>query len=193
MAELYAIVGSMERARFMLEGRVPWLQLRFKERPLAPHADEIRGWREAYPDTRVVVNDDLDLAVACNAWGVHLGQEDMARYSVEALRDAPVAVSLSTHSDAEIAAALERDPAMLGFGPIFGTGTKTVAHAPQGVARLAEVVRTVDRPIIAIGGIDGDTMDAVADTGVACVATIGYLERITTPEALQALQQRLVR
>ncbi len=172
MAGLYAIVGSMERARLMLAAGVPYLQLRFKERPLAPHREEVRGWMSGHPATRVIINDDLDEAVACGAWGVHLGQEDLARYPLETIRNAPLAVGISTHSDAEIERALACLPTLLGFGPIFATGSKDVAHAPQGLARLREVVASQRLPIVAIGGIGEDNLEAVAATGVALVAMI---------------------
>ena len=62
MASLYAIVGSMERARLMLEARAPYLQLRFKDQPLTPHREEISHWKTRFPETRVVINDDLEAA-----------------------------------------------------------------------------------------------------------------------------------
>jgi len=196
LAQLYAIVGSLERARFMLEGGVPYLQLRFKEQPLAPHGEEIRAWPRRYPATRVIVNDDLDAAEDLQAWGVHLGQEDLDRYPPERLRalahGGPV-LGVSTHDDGEIARARALGAALLGFGPLFPTGTKTLKHAPQGVARLAEMVRRIDLPLIAIGGIGENTLDAVADTGVALIALIAYLDRIATPVQLADLQRRIAR
>lgn len=196
MALLYAIVGSIERARFMLEAGVPYLQLRFKDRPIAPYRDEIRTWPGRYPRTRVILNDSVEEAIALNAWGVHLGQEDADRYLPEHLRalqhDGPV-LGISTHDDAELARAKELGAAMAGFGPLFATDTKTLKHAPQGVARLAEAVRTAGVPLIAIGGIGEETLDAVADTGVAMIAMIAYLDRITTQAQLAALMRRIAR
>jgi thiamine-phosphate diphosphorylase len=196
MPQLYAIVGSIERARFMLEGGVPYLQLRFKDRPIALHRDEIRTWPERYPRTRVILNDSVEEAIALRAWGVHLGQEDADRYPPERLRalqhDGPV-LGISTHNDAEMARAKDLGAAMAGFGPLFATDTKTLTHAPQGVARLAEAVRTAGLPLIAIGGIGEETLDAVADTAVAMIAMIAYLDRITTPAQLEALMRRIAR
>jgi thiamine-phosphate pyrophosphorylase len=193
MADLYAIVGSIERARLMLAARVPYLQLRFKERPLQPHRAEIEQWRERFPATRVVVNDDLELAIALGVWGAHLGQEDLQRYDPATVRAAPLRVGISTHDDAEVQRAVEHGAAMLGFGPLFATATKTLKHAPQGVERLREMVRTVSLPLIAIGGITGDNLDAVADTGVAMVAMIAWLDRFHEPAELQALMDELRR
>lgn len=187
MAELYAIVGGMGRAHWMLEGGVPYLQLRFKERPLAPHRDEIAGWVWRYPGTRLIINNDLDFALKVGAWGVHLGQEDRLRYALAHLRQAPLKLGISTHNEAEIAVARELGAAMIGFGPVFPTGTKALSHEPQGVARLREVVRSVPLPVIAIGGIGPANAREVADTGVAMIAMISALDRIDTHEELRKL------
>jgi len=196
MALLYAIVGSIESARFMLEGGAPYVQLRFKDRPIAPHGDEIRAWPDRFPRTRVILNDSVEEAIALRAWGVHLGQEDADRYPPErlrALQHEGLVLGISTHDNAELARAQDLGAAMAGFGPLFATGTKTLKHSPQGVARLAEAVRTAGLPLIAIGGIGEETLDAVADTGVAMIAMIAYLDRITTPAQLDALMRRIAR
>jgi thiamine-phosphate pyrophosphorylase len=193
MADLYAIVGRMERARLMLAAGVPYLQLRFKEQPLAPHRVEIAQWRERHPATRVIVNDDLELAIALGVWGAHLGQEDLDRYDAATVRAAPLHVGISTHDDAEVARALDFGAALLGFGPIFATDTKTLQHAPQGIERLRKRVRSAPLPIVAIGGIGAETLDAVADTAVPMVAMIAYLDSFDSVDALRALMERLRR
>ena len=191
MAQLYAIAGEIERARWMLEAGVPYLQLRFKKRPLAPHRDEIASWPARFSATRVIVNDDLDFALSVGAWGVHLGQEDLLRYAPAQLRQAPVKVGISTHDDAEIRRARETGAALIGFGPIFQTGTKTVTHGPQGLARLREVVRQVPLPVIAIGGISAANAREVADTSVAMIAMISALDKVQTHQELRALMESI--
>lgn len=193
MARLYAIVGEMGRARLMLEARVPYLQLRFKERPLTPYLGEIAGWAALYPATRVIVNDDLALAGRAGVWGVHLGQEDLQRHSPQALRQTQLALGISTHSDREIGQALRFSPALLGFGPIFPTGSKDVSNPPQGVGRLREVSAAQSVPIVAIGGIGEETLDAVTETGVPMVAMIAYLDRFHTADDLAQLMERMAR
>jgi thiamine-phosphate pyrophosphorylase len=193
MADLYAIVGRIERARVMLAAGVPYLQLRFKEHPLEPHRAEIAEWRERFPATRVIVNDDLALAVSLGVWGAHLGQEDLSRYDTRTVRRAPLHVGISTHDDAEVERALEFGAAMLGYGPIFATATKTLKHAPQGVERLRAMVERAPRPVIAIGGISGETLDDVADTGVPMVAMIAYLDSFPDAASLAPLMDRLRR
>jgi thiamine-phosphate pyrophosphorylase len=191
MPQLYAIASNMARARFFLEAGAPVVQLRFKQEPLAPYAAEVRDWVERYPRSRVIVNDDLDFARRVDAWGVHLGQEDLRRYAPGQIRSCGLEVGISTHSDEEIAIAKTYAPYMLGFGPIFATATKEVGHAPQGVARLAHVVRTSGLPVIAIGGIDDSNLAAVAATGCAYIAMIAYLDRFTNPAAVRAFAERI--
>lgn len=193
MADLYAIVGSIERARLMLAARVPYLQLRFKDRPLAPHRDEVAAWQGQFPDTRVIVNDDLEAALAAGAWGAHLGQEDLDRYEPEVVRAARLSVGISTHDDAEVQRAVAYGAAMLGYGPIFDTATKALKHAPQGVERLRAMVQGAPRPVIAIGGITGENLAAVVDTGVPMVAMIAYLDHFDDAAGLQALMDALHR
>lgn len=191
MPQLYAIASTLPRARFFLAAAAPVVQLRFKDEPLAPHAAEIRDWPERFPASRVVINDDLDFALSVDAWGVHLGQEDLQRYPRERILSSGLQVGISTHNDAEIALAKTYGAAMLGFGPIFPTATKALRHAPQGVARLAQVVRTAGLPIIAIGGITDSNLDVVAATGCAYIAMISYLDRFNTPEDLRAFMEGL--
>ncbi len=187
MAELYAIVGTLERARLMLAAKVPYLQLRIKDRPLAPHINEIAAWAQEFSATRLIVNDDLELAVSAGVWGVHLGQEDVMRYAPSDLAGAPLRVGISTHTDEEIRRALELGAAAIGFGPVFATATKTLAHEPQGVARLKEVVAQAPVPVVAIGGIVPENLLPVAETGVAMIAMISALERFADRASLASL------
>ena len=187
MAQLYAIVGTMDRARLMLDAGVPYLQLRFKEMPLEVYFQEISTWTEKYPDTRLIINDDLHAAHQVGAWGVHMGQEDLTRYKTKEFRKATVNLGISTHTDEEIDLALRYNPAMLGFGPILQTKTKIVSHYPQGVYRLAEIVAKTPLPIVAIGGISEENLESVLETNVAMIAMISNLDNYQTANEVQAL------
>lgn len=191
MADLYAIVGNLKRALFMLKAEVPYLQLRFKDRPLGPYRGEIDQWLYEFPKTRLVINDDLEYALAVRAWGAHLGQQDLERYSPESLPGADLNLGISTHSDEEIEIARKFSACMIGFGPMFETDSKQITHPPQGVARLTQVVDSCGLPVVAIGGINDGNMDEVVKSGVAMVAMIAYLDRLETVEDVHALMHRL--
>ena len=75
MADLYAIVGGLKRALFMLKAEVPFLQLRFKDAALHPYIGEVSQWPLDFPRTKLIVNDDLEFAVSAKAWGVGTGKK----------------------------------------------------------------------------------------------------------------------
>ena len=138
-----------------------------------------------------MINDDLYTAQRVGAWGVHLGQEDLARYKTKEIRKATVNLGISTHTDEEIDLALRYNPAHLGFGPIFPTKTKFVGHSPQGVYRLADIVAKTPLPIVAIGGISDDNLESVVETNVAMIAMISYLDSLLTVEEVRSFMKRV--
>jgi len=191
MAQLYAIVSNLARAQWLLEAQVPYVQLRFKAQPLAPHAEQLREWVAQYPASRLVINDDLDLALTVGAWGVHLGQDDLTRYEGNTLRQAPLSLGISTHTPQEIAHALTFAPAIIGFGPVFATASKSLTYPPQGLQRLQQVVAQVPVPVVAIGGIGPHNMRQVVASGAGLLAMLSHLDTLTTVSQLQQLMDRL--
>jgi thiamine-phosphate pyrophosphorylase len=132
---------------------------------------------------RVVLNDRPDLAKLAQADGVHLGHEDLPVGEVRAWLgpDFLIGATVRTLDEARAAAAAGAD--YVGFGPIFGTTTKSVGVAPRGLAMLAEVVRGSPIPVIAIGGIDLDRIGSVAATGVAGAAVVSAVLGAADPIA----------
>lgn len=126
---------------------------------------------------RILVNDRLDIALAAQAGGVHLGDKSLppeeARSLVKSLhREKDFLIGVSCHS-LEAAKAAERAGAdYLFFGPVFATPSKAAYGAPQGLERLAEICRTAGVPVLAIGGI---TLENAADcfsAGASGIAAI---------------------
>lgn len=125
-----------------------------------------------------LVNDRPDVAALAGADGVHLGQDDVPPAAARAVLGEDALVGVSTHDDAEIAAALEAGADYLGFGPIFATASKPGAPlpAPHGPEGLAAAVRKAGRvPVVAIGGITAGRAPDVAAAGAACAAAIAEL------------------
>jgi len=121
-----------------------------------------------------VVNDHVDIALAVDADGVHLGQDDLPLKQARMLLGTTKLIGISTHN-ADQARAAEREGAdYLGFGPIYPTTTKD-AGTIQGIAGLANIRKLVTIPIIAIGGIRPDTVADVFLAGADCVAVIGAI------------------
>jgi thiamine-phosphate pyrophosphorylase len=117
-----------------------------------------------------VVNDRLDVAIACDADGVHLGQDDLPLDAARRLWPGRI-VGRSTHS-LEQARIAEHDGAdYIGVGPVYATPTKP-GRAAVGLDLVAQVARVVHIPWFAIGGVDSSTVTAVLDAGAQRIAVV---------------------
>ena len=123
----------------------------------------------------LLVNDRCDLALAVDADGVHLGQDDLPLTLARAIMGPDRLIGLSTHTPAQVIAAAEQGADYIGFGPIFPSGTKRDHEPVVGIGGLAGIRRLTSRPVFAIGGIiletTGTVMEAGAD-GVAVVSAV---------------------
>jgi thiamine-phosphate pyrophosphorylase len=143
----------------------------------------------------ILLNDRLDVALAVQAGGVHLGEKSLppqeARRLVVSLhREKNFLIGVSCHS-LEAAKAAERGGAdYLFFGPVFGTPAKAAYGAPQGLALLAEVCRAVGLPVLAIGGITLQNCAACLSAGASGIAAIRLFQDATDlPVLVQALRK----
>jgi thiamine-phosphate pyrophosphorylase len=120
----------------------------------------------------LIVNDRLDVALAVEADGVHLGQSDLP--IGEARRIAgELWIGISTHNVAQVRAACEAGADYLGFGPIFATSTKERPDPVQGFEGLeAAVAAAGGHPMVAIGGITAADVSALYRTGVSAICAI---------------------
>lgn len=136
----------------------------------------------------LVINDRLDVALAVEADGVHLGQDDLPLADARrALAGRPLLVGVSTHELAQVRAALADGADYLGFGPVFATATKANPDPVVGVdglAAAAALTRAAGVPLVAIGGLSLATAAAVAATGCAAAAAIGAIN--AAPDAASA-------
>ena len=159
--------------RRLLEGGASIVQLRAKI--MAP-GDFLVLAREARAPSlahgcKLIVNDRIDIALACDADGVHLGQEDLPLGAARKLM-AQKLIGISTHS-VEQATVAERDGAdYIGFGPMFGTTTKATGYSARGVDMLRQIRQAVKIPIVAIGGIKEENVAQVWQAGADSAAII---------------------
>ena len=137
---------------------------------------------------RLWINDYWEAAIAAGCFGVHMGQEDLyrahSRDGVTKLREAGLALGLSTHSYGELAAALAVEPSYISLGPIFGTTSKQVNFGAQGLATVQQWRRLVPphMPLVVIGGIsDASRVADVRQAGADCVAVIGAVTQAKDP------------
>lgn len=153
--------------------RIELFQVRERDldaRPLAALVRELVAATRGSA-TRLIVNDRLDVALACGADGVHLRADSMSIGDARRLAPAGFLIGRSVHSVEEAAVAFSAD--YLIAGTVFRTSSKPAQTACLGERGLAAIVRAASAPVLAIGGVSADTVDAVARAGAAGVAAIG--------------------
>jgi len=168
-----------------LEGGVTAVQLRDKQaspRDLMELGTEMRRIAHRY-GAPFLVNDRVDLALALEADGVHVGREDLPPLEARRLMQRPRILGVSAGSVREALAAQEAGADYLGVGPVFATATKPDSGEPIGLAGLAAVAAAVRVPVVAIGGIHGGNAASVIEAGAAGVAVISALVSAADPEA----------
>ncbi|AKP64783.1 thiamine monophosphate synthase [Levilactobacillus koreensis JCM 16448] len=132
-----------------------------------------------------IVDDDVDMALALHADGIHVGQSDEGvQRVIDAVAGQNLFVGLSCSTAKEVAAANQVSGIdYLGSGPIYPTTSKDDADPVIGTTGLAKLVDQANVPIVAIGGVTVDSLPAIAQTGAAGVAVITLLTNSTQPAA----------
>jgi thiamine-phosphate pyrophosphorylase len=195
---LYAVLPDAAWVGRMARAGVPTLQLRFKSADARAIEGEVRAAVEAVRGTRALlfINDHWRPAIEAQAYGVHLGQEDLDALGpadLEAIRSAGLRLGVSTHGYAEMLRADRASPSYIAMGAVYPTTLKRMATAPQGVARLAAYARLMrGYPQVGIGGIDAARMPEVLATEVGSVAVVRALVADPDPEAAAARLGALV-
>lgn len=129
-----------------------------------------------------VVNDRFDLAMACEADGVHLGQTDFPPDALpESIRQ-NLRVGRSTHSLDQAHIAMEEGADYIAFGPIFETKSKDSEYEQRGLLQLREIAeRLLPHPVVAIGGITRDNLAEILAAGARGAAVIGAVAQAKNP------------
>ncbi|GIU35294.1 thiamine phosphate synthase [Shewanella schlegeliana] len=189
---LYPVVADIALLEALLKAGAKTIQLRIKDTNEPTLEEQIikaialgRDYR-----ARVFINDHWQLAIKHQAYGVHLGQEDLIDSNLSLLREAGIALGLSSHSYFEILLAKQHQPSYMAFGHIFATTTKQMPSLPQGLNKLKRYVSLMkdELPIVAIGGIDAERLQSVKTTGVDDIAMVRALSEADDPAAaFQAL------
>lgn len=174
----------LERIRGATAAGIDWIQIREKEMPTRPLSALVRKAvaAAAGTQTQVLVNDRLDVALACEAAGVHLGGEslpvaDVQRWCRSSHAPQGFLIGASCHSLTEAKAAEHGGADYLFFGPVFATPAKLEFGPPQGIARLAEICRAVKIPVLAIGGITIENAAECFRSGAAGIAAIRLFQQ----------------
>lgn len=158
----------------MLKAGITLIQYREKNKSMLEKYREAETLRQMTREAgaRFIVNDHVDLAVAVEADGVHLGQEDLPIEAVRRIIGEKMAIGLSTHSMAQAEKAVRDGADYIGVGPIFKTYTKKDVCDPVGFEYLDLVVQKIEIPFVAIGGVKEGNIRQVREHGASCIALV---------------------
>lgn len=195
--ELYVITDPVlgrgrsheEIARLAVEGGADAVQLRDKNRSVQELTAAARRVRKVTHEWNALflVNDRLDLALACGADGVHLGQSDLPIKKARTLSPRDFIIGASVSCAAEAIRAVQEGASYVAVSPVFQTLTKRDAGAACGVAEITQVRRVVEIPVIAIGGIGLSNVREVLEAGADGVAVISAV--VAQPDITRAARE----
>lgn len=166
----------LEQIESALRGGITCLQLREKEMEkdaFLQEAHMVKKLCEKY-HVPLVINDNVEVAVACRADGVHVGQNDMSPETVRKLAGKDIWIGVSAHTVEEALRAERQGADYLGVGSIFPTGTKKDVVNTT-IETLKEICKSVSIPVVAIGGIQENNIFQLRNTeidGVALVSAV---------------------
>ncbi len=172
---LYPVADDVLWIEALLKLGVQTVQLRIKDAEQPDLELQIIKAIEfgRYYNAQVFINDYWELAIKHQAFGIHLGQEDIEIADLQAISDAGICLGLSTHDDNELLKVKALNPSYLALGHVFPTPTKDMPSQPQGLENLANNQKLAgDTPTVAIGGIDLSVAEAVWQTGVDSIAVV---------------------
>ncbi len=162
------------------------VQLRIKDRPEAALRSEIRAAQAicAAHGCQLVINDYWRLALTEGCDFVHLGQEDLDRADLDAIRAAGLRLGVSTHDDTELDRALALAPDYVALGPVYPTILKQMRFGPQGLERVGAWKRRVGTlPLVAIGGLTVERAPGVREAGADMLSVVTDITLNPDPEA----------
>ena len=134
--------------------------------------------------TRIVINDRLDVAIAAEANGVHLGGQSVAPEIVRRHVSIGFLIGVSCHSMEEAIKAEAGGADYILFGPVFDTPSKRQYGAPLGLSKLSEIANRVVIPVLALGGITVDRVRLCIEAGAAGIAGIRLFQECPSVEEL---------
>ncbi|MGO7180792.1 thiamine phosphate synthase [Rhizobium brockwellii] len=183
--DLCAGIGMVETARLAVAGGATIVQLRDKHAGTIGMIETGRALKQALDGTGalLIVNDDVEAAIAIGADGLHIGQEDMGARRARTMIGPDMILGLSVET---AALASTVDPDLIdytGVGPVFATPTKADHKQPIGFDGLARLVKASPVPSVAIGGLKADHVAQVFAAGAEGLAVVSAICGTPAPEA----------
>jgi len=184
-----------------VKGGVAYVQLREKDISTRLFVEEARKIKEILQPHKIplIINDRLDVALACGADGVHIGQDDMPYDLARKIMGAQAIIGLSVETWEDVEESRKLDVDYLGVSPIFATPTKTDTKGAWGLAGLQKIKAFSRHPLVAIGGLNESNIQETVMAGADSIAVVSAICAAADPEAAarklkglidQALSQR---
>lgn len=164
--------GIFEDVKSAIRAGVSIVQYREKDKSTRAMYDEALKLREMIHSGIFIINDRVDIAVAVDADGVHIGENDMPVSITRRMLGAEKIIGVTVHTLQEAIKAKKEGADYIGISPIFQTTTKPDAKEPVGVSVISEIKRNVFLPVVAIGGITLENATEVIKAGADAICAI---------------------
>ena len=193
---LYSITDKRENLIQIIEqillGGVKIIQYRFKDGSDKIHLKEaikIKSICKKYKSL-LIINDRIDIALASNADGVHLGQDDIDILTARKLLGPSKIIGITANNSKDINNAIKNGCDYVGVGPVFETNTKK-GKKPLGIKKIKDLTKSIDIPWFAIGGINKENISSLKKQGINKVALVSGLFNSEDPkqEAIMILKE----
>lgn len=188
-------LGMVETTRAAVAGGATIIQLRDKEASTAAMIETGRALKQILYGTnvRLIVNDNVEAAIAINADGLHIGQEDMNAANARRMIGPDMILGLSVETEA-LASSIDAGIVdYAGIGPVFATPTKPDHKQPIGFDGLTRIVRLCPVPSVAIGGLKAEHAASVYSTGADGLAVVSAICGQPDPQAATALIAKAIK
>lgn len=182
---IYPIIDCCDLLEKLLLAGISTVQLRIKDlvgEALENQIKQAVAIAKKY-NAQLFINDYWQLAIKYEAFGVHLGQEDLLTADLVAIAGHGLRLGISTHNITEFAIARTINPSYLACGPVLPTTSKPMSDPPLGISALHFYRQRTDLPMVAIGGIKMKHLSAIKRTGVNGVAVISAITQTVNPIA----------
>ena len=164
--------GNLSDVENALAAGVSVVQYRNKKGTTLELFEEAKLLRKICRSALFLINDRIDIAFAVDADGVHIGQDDMPIEVARNILGDKKIIGITVHNDEEAKKAQEGGADYVGLSPVFATSTKDDAGSPCGVEMIKKLKKSVDIPVVAIGGINSKNAEEVVSAGADALCAI---------------------
>ena len=185
---------TLDIVKAAVSGGVTCVQLREKDCSTLDFIEQALTIKEFLRarDVPLIINDRLDIALAVEADGVHLGQNDMPLDMAQKIAGGSMLIGISAESLQDAILAEKGGADYVGVSPIYATPTKTDTAPPLGIEGLRKIKHTVNLPLVGIGGLNATNSAEVIRNGADGVAVVSAIVAAEDPEGAAANLKRII-